>query len=134
METSVDLVAEEKETKHQLEQKLYLVACYKSEDAIDSMQQMYLKLKVDYGDRPLMFNLKEKYIIGNSIKILFKTQRQLKLLDAYQFFGVGKNSKFNGFSHSLAKNLYWKNLETTRALYGVNDRDGLLRMYLKGKK
>ena len=127
METSVGVV-------NNLKKKRYLVACYKTEDAINSMQQVYLKLKIDYGDRPLTFNKARLLIISEHMEILFRTQRQLKLMDGDQFYGVAKNYKFNSWANSSANNFYRGHLETTKALHGVNDRDGLLSMYLERGK
>lgn len=132
METSIDLVANKEEVKQQLERRLYLVACYQPSDVIHAMQQMYLKLKVDYGERPLTFNKGQRSIIGVNFTILFRTEYQLGAnTDGFVFYGVAKNSKFSAWANSVANQCYRMHLENTKSFYGINDRDGLLRMYLE---
>ena len=111
--------------------KYYLVACFDSSDAINTMQQTYLKMKIDFGEKPLSFNKKQKSIIGERFKILFLTTQQIEL-DGYQFDGVIRNRQFIQKANNTARKNYAMHLETTKAINGVNNRDGILRMYVEG--
>ena len=111
--------------------KYYLVACFDSSDAINTMQQTYLKMKIDFGEKPLSFNKKQKSIIGERFKIFFLTTQQIEV-DGYQFDGVIRNRQFIRKANNTARNNYAMHLETTKAINGVNNRDGILRMYVEG--
>ena len=111
--------------------KYYLVACFDSSDAINTMQQTYLKMKIDFGEKPLSFNKKQKSIIGERFKIFFLTTQQIEV-DGYQFDGVIRNRQFIRKANNTARKNYAIHLETTKAINGGNNRDGILRMYVEG--
>ena len=111
--------------------KYYLVACFDSSDAINTMQQTYLKMKIDFGEKPLSFNKKQKSIIGERFKIFFLTTQQIEV-DGYQFDGVIRNRQFIQKANNTARKIYAMHLETTKVMNGVNNRDGILRMYVEG--
>ena len=109
--------------------KVYLIACYDRNDAINKFQTVYLRMKIDFDGR-ISCNKGRMEIVGDKITILFKTQRQLAI-DGTCFFGVVKTPRFNMLANFHTNKLYRMHIETTKGVYGKNDSDGILAMYFR---
>ncbi len=110
--------------------KRYLVACYDQNDVITNLQKMYLKMKLDFGER-VSYNAKEMKIVSNHFTIYFLRQREIKYVKGIEFFGSKKTKIFNRFANSQEQLAYKEILETVRTKYSRNDSDGILAMYAK---
>lgn len=86
-------------------------------------------MKKDFADQ-IVVNQREMVIMEDKIRVYFKTQQQLEL-DGYQFFGIAKSHQFSILASSRSNMLYKTHMDTTRAVYGKNDEDGILSMYFR---
>lgn len=110
--------------------KVYLIACYDKRDAIKKLQNVYLRMKIDFEDR-IVFSQNEMAIIGDKIVLLFKTQREIKHLSNIVFFGLGKTSIFAQYANKSEQLCYMKYMVRSKVRYQRNDRDGILAMYFR---
>ena len=113
-----------------LYKKQYLVACYDKQDEINCLQKTYLRLKTDLGECDLKASRHSMKIIGKNIEILFRSRNQLFGYELL-FYGVAKTTKFDRLANDSERNEWEMQRMRTKSVYGANDCDGVMRMYVR---
>ena len=109
--------------------KQYLVACWNKQDAINALKKMYLQLNIDMGHSDLKVSKQEMKIVGKNIEIYFRTRNQIWSMELL-FYGVAKTEKFLQKAYEKEIDDFKVHKQKTVTVYGRNDGDGLLNMYL----
>ena len=117
-----------------VEKKRYLVACVSTSDAIERLKRMHLKMQTDYMDRSLKIDRGRLMIVGDRIEVYFVTATQFwsGVVNGHLFNGMICSPYFEARASAKVNEIYEMKLEQTIRTYGVNDADGILKMYVRG--
>lgn len=117
-----------------VEKKRYLVACVSTSDAIERLKRMHLKMQMDFMDRNLKINRERLMIVSDKIEVYFVTATQFwsGVVNGYRFNGMTCSPHFKSRASAKVNEIYEMKLEQTIRTYGVNDADGILKMYVRG--
>ncbi len=124
MEASISLVSEI--------MKNYLVACFNEADCINHFQKVYLKIKKDNPESDARISKERMEISNGKFSIIFRTRKQIQLLSIHNLFnGMIETPMFQEYTWIESKQEYKQLLQATKAMYGINDRDGFLKYLMR---
>lgn len=112
-------------------EKQYVVVCFGKNDAIHTMQQVYLRMKIDFKEKYLTFSTGNRTIYSDHALIRFVTRTELRHCDGLRIYGIQTTKRFDEFGTRKQKDDAEKLKIRSSGYFGRNDRDGLLKFYLK---
>ena len=112
--------------------KNYLVACFNEADCINHFQKVYLKIKKDNPESDARISKERMEISNGKFSIIFRTRKQIQLLSIHNLFnGMIETPMFQEYTWIESKQEYKQLLQATKAMYGINDRDGFLKYLMR---
>lgn len=113
------------------EVKQYVVVCFGKNDAINTMQQVYLRMKIDFQEKYLTYSKGNRTIYSENAVIRFVTRTELHHCDGLKIFGLQTTKRFDEFGTKKQEEIVKELKLVAKGYFGRNDRDGLLKFYLK---
>lgn len=113
------------------EVKQYVVVCFGKNDAINNMQQVYLRMKIDFQGKYLTHSKGNRTIYSDHAVIRFVTRTELHHCDGLKIFGLQTTKRFDEFGTKKQKEIVERLELVAKGYFGRNDCDGLLKFYLK---
>lgn len=113
------------------EVKQYVVVCFGKNDAINNMQQVYLRMKIDFQEKYLTHSTGNRTIYSDHAVIHFVTRMELHHCDGLKIYGLQTTKRFDEFGTKKQKEIVEGLKLGSNGYFGKNDRDGLLKFYLK---
>lgn len=116
-----------------IQKKYYLVACYNKRDALNTLLRTYSKMQKDFTKKQVSYSENTMTIQNEDLLIVFVTAEQLRNFEPFRITYNGVDHS-NGFVRRVASNTMnvfrYSYLKQTRIKYQINDKDGILSMYV----
>lgn len=116
-----------------IQKKYYLVACYNKRDALNTLLRTYAKMQKDFIKKQVSYSEETMTIQNEDLLIVFVTAEQLRNFEPYRitYNGVDHTNAFIRRVASNTMNVFrYSYLKQTRIKYQINDKDGILAMYV----
>lgn len=112
--------------------KYYLIACYDYLDCINTMQEMYLNIKVNSFMKKIFTQKKHILAIeSDDAVVLFRPIMALENMRGASFFGIGKSLKYKSFGGFEEKEILNQIYQRSIREFGILDRDRVISEYLR---
>lgn len=112
--------------------KNYLVACFNEADCINHFKKFYLKIKADDPEGDAKISRENMEISSSKFSIIFRTKEQIQRMSMHHlFYGMIKTRYYAEFTWIESRLEYNELLRATKAMYRINDKDGVLKYLMR---